>query len=45
MKQAAKIITLIAVACAVLAPTFAEAHPHQVCHVDGHHHRVCHMVK
>lgn len=45
MKYVAKILTVTAVAFAVLAPALAEAHTHKVCNLDQHHHRVCHWVK
>ncbi|WP_245982733.1 HHHH-motif protein [Trinickia fusca] len=45
MTRVAKILTVTAVALAVLAPAMAEARPHKACHVDHHHHRVCHWVR
>jgi hypothetical protein len=45
MKYVAKMLTVTAVAFAILAPALAEAHSHKECHYDHHHHRVCRWVK
>ncbi|WP_010094402.1 HHHH-motif protein [Burkholderia ubonensis] len=45
MNRIAKILAATIVACAVLAPAIAEAHPHRVCHFDHHHHRACRWAR